>query len=474
MSSYDVIVVGAGISGLYAANQLAAQHNNNKVLVLEATERIGGRVRVDQIDKFAPGAHLHVGAEFLHGKSKSKIMDIVQNIGLEAVELPAWPDYLYYVVDRQSPELIKYDHAVERDPKLESAVEACYQLKHLPFSTDLGKSDISADRYLLDVCKISNRHFQLVDAAFANDMGESYVNTGLDELIQENISWTYGDEYLIVPQGLHSITKYLAQGLNIQLRSPVIKIDYFQSDGLVKVTTKNEAGLGTSELFAKRVLVTVPLGVLKADMIHFSPPLPLEKVKAIESIGFSPAIKVFLKFSRRFWPKDLFDVVCADSVFPELWTISSKYKGKTSSGYELVTFFTMGAKARKLISTVSSKKLVDLCLEQMNEVFGSKLQQPSKPVFEYFLDSKVYIWDEDHAPYARGGYSYPTPNAHRQRVMLAKPMKSLENLKRGVHCNSTAGQVFFAGEACSLGVNPCLHGAIETAEIAVKSIRESF
>jgi monoamine oxidase len=477
---YDVVVVGAGISGLHTASLLSQQ--GFKVLVLEATQRIGGRVRVDRLDDFAPGAPLHIGAEFLHGKSKSKIMDLIGEYGLTAVELPAWPDYLFYSVSDKHThaELIKYDEAAEKDPKLDAAVEACCQLKHLPFSKDANKKDITTDRYLLDTCKISNRHFQLVDAAFANDMGESYANTGLDELIQENICWTYGDEYVIVPEGLDMITKRLSEKLNVRLNCPVTNIDYSKNQRLITVTHQNPNRHGSTKVLCKKVVITVSLGVLKAEMIQFSPPLPASKVDAIRSIGFASAAKIIIKFSQKFWPDDLFDVVCADSMFPELWTISDEHRGGKKLGFELVTFFVMGQKAQKLLSSLNNQQLIKACLDQMDQLFASQFKvddesfnHASSPAHYFFMDARVFVWDEQQAPYTRGGYSYPTVNALGKRAELAKPVAPSDKQGKGKHGDLVDCRLFFAGEACNVGVNPCLHGALETAEIAVKSLIQS-
>ena len=67
------------------------------------------------------------------------------------------------------------------------------------------------------------------------------------------------------------------------------------------------------------MLVTVPLPVLKDEDIEFNPPLPAEKVKAIKTIGMDNAIKIVMKFSRKFWPSEVHGVICADTFLPELW-----------------------------------------------------------------------------------------------------------------------------------------------------------
>jgi monoamine oxidase len=62
-TDYDVIVVGAGVSGLVAAQRLVAADGELKVLVLEARDRIGGRVY--SVDRPEITRHADLGAQFL-------------------------------------------------------------------------------------------------------------------------------------------------------------------------------------------------------------------------------------------------------------------------------------------------------------------------------------------------------------------------------------------------------------------------
>ncbi|KAL7693151.1 putative amine oxidase, FAD/NAD(P)-binding domain superfamily [Plasmopara halstedii] len=62
---HDVIVIGAGAAGLRCANQLVHTKGVEDVLVVEASDRIGGRVMTNT--SFIPGFHVEMGAEFLHG-----------------------------------------------------------------------------------------------------------------------------------------------------------------------------------------------------------------------------------------------------------------------------------------------------------------------------------------------------------------------------------------------------------------------
>ena len=58
------MIVGAGIAGLYAAHNLFINHPNLSVLVLEANNYLGGRIKTDET--FAAPMRLALGAEFIH------------------------------------------------------------------------------------------------------------------------------------------------------------------------------------------------------------------------------------------------------------------------------------------------------------------------------------------------------------------------------------------------------------------------
>src|SRR5262252_6197865 len=82
MSAKTIVIVGAGVAGLAAARDLSRA--GGKVIVLEARDRIGGRVFTLK-DKRSAGP-IELGAEFLHGKSPA-LWQIVQAANLKPYEV---------------------------------------------------------------------------------------------------------------------------------------------------------------------------------------------------------------------------------------------------------------------------------------------------------------------------------------------------------------------------------------------------
>jgi len=114
---------------------------------------------------------------------------------------------------------------------------------------------------------------------------------------------------------------HLARGLRIETGCPVASIEADAAaaagsgDGFPCAVVARDG----RRLRARRVVVTVPLPVLRDGDIRFSPPLSAAKVAAAQSMSFANGVKIVLKFSRPAWPANCHGVVCADSLIPEMW-----------------------------------------------------------------------------------------------------------------------------------------------------------
>ncbi len=108
-----------------------------------------------------------------------------------------------------------------------------------------------------------------------------------------------GEEFpgpdVLLPDGYLNLLETLTDGLDIQLDTPVVAIDW--ADERPVVTTPTETSTHD------HVLVTLPLGLLKVGRILFSPELPTPKLDAIERLGMGLLNKVFLEFSEQFWDR---------------------------------------------------------------------------------------------------------------------------------------------------------------------------
>ncbi|GBG78364.1 hypothetical protein CBR_g26393 [Chara braunii] len=369
---HDVVVIGAGIAGLEAARSLRKLDPSISVLVVEASDRIGGRV--EHIDGIAP-YHIELGPEFLHGANNSSMFQLSKAMGCRLHEY-AYPDRFYFGAERR---MVKREE-LDADAEVARVHELFANLADEAIDQYTGENDTSVADYLRRK-GVKESMMKLADALYANDFGCSLTELGVAECIQEARSWSFGDSYFILDRPVSSIIQWLAEGTNIRLLWPVAAIDY-SLENAVRV-----ASVDGRALQARRVIVTVPITILRDGDIQFSPALPLEKLRMIQSINMSNAMKVVMAFSERFWPEDLFDVVCTDCFLPEIWMTSAtlsrpappssslrsfsplRCPSSANLGKVAVVGFVAGERAKEM-SQFSHDKIFRKALSQLDEMFG--------------------------------------------------------------------------------------------------------
>lgn len=288
-----VAVVGAGFAGLAAARRLA--DTGLRVTVLEARDRIGGRTRTDA----SLGAPIDIGASWIHGTQGNPITALANDVGAKTVETD-FDDFALF------------DGHEEVDPNATSGL-----------LNEWGKIDIGLDGLSEHAGDSASVADGLAEVADMNDPLTSWLVasqiTGEYAADPHRLSlrW-FGSEGemdgpdVLLPGGYTQLSQHLARGLDIRQNTTVRRIAY--DDAGVQIETS--AGLVT----ANRVIVTVPLGVLKADAIAFDPPLPQPKRDAVARLGFGLLNKVVLAFDQPFWPQSrpMIGLVGADQPVSDL------------------------------------------------------------------------------------------------------------------------------------------------------------
>ena len=156
----------------------------------------------------------------------------------------------------------------------------------------------------------------------------------------------------------------------IQFNSPVTSVDYSKNE--VIVTTSN----GDKQK-AKKVLVSVSIGVLNSNMITFNPELGPKKMEAIESISFEPGFKVIMKFNEKFYPDAIeLKVKNGEKVF---YDMAFKKGAKT----HILGFLCKGEEAKKYYSLVSEKKIISKIINELDEIFDGKASQTYLHEYRY-------------------------------------------------------------------------------------------
>jgi monoamine oxidase len=187
---------------------------------------------------------------------------------------------------------------------------------------------------------------------------------------------------------------------------------------------------------AKRVIVTLPLGVLQSGTVRFTPSLT-QKHGALEKLESGPVIRVAMVFHSRFWNPKVAFYHAPQAPFPTFWT-------PLPIRAPLLTAWAGGPKAARLAGR-GSQALVHLALQTVESVLQMKADLAA---------AYVHDWRAD--PYARGGYSYVKVNGERARAQLAKPLQET---------------LFFAGEATNTeGESGTVGGALQSGVRAAQEI----
>lgn len=157
---------------------------------------------------------------------------------------------------------------------------------------------------------------------------------------------------------------------NIQYNSSVVAIDY--SNNKVELTLKNG-----EKITADKVLVTVPIGVLKSGNIEFIPGLDAKKTKAIQNVSYLPGFKLALKFSETFYP----NVVSCKTKEGSKEFYDYAYKKESKN--HILGLLSTGSSAEAYYRLESKQAIVDAVISELDLMFDGKASKHYTGEFIY-------------------------------------------------------------------------------------------
>jgi polyamine oxidase len=510
-SGYDAIVVGAGLSGLAAAKELI--HLGHSVLILEANDRIGGRGYVGQIgDAKVP---IDYGGAWIHGVSTNPLTALVDAMGFHRTRSEL--DVPYYVDGHRASEeqtklfnaaIEEYEEAVGLAAAAEQSEHAlveyacsaaskirdrtttpeelCGQLiRSMPDKTAArllcGRARrLRTDPSVQAFCTEARRKIRVTD-----DVAEHYVprnarfkdvlpllitNAGpletaaelKDSSAVDSAEFAAGEDDLI-NKGLGAFVEKFGEGIPVCLDSPVTKIAYSEKGVEVQA--------GDRRYQASNALVTVSVGVLRANRITFEPALPAWKRDAIDHLQMGNMQKVIIPFK-----KDIFR-----DERPNSWVL---YEGDLEKERRVMAFvikplgtniaigFFGGDWARELEGRCQGQehgsgprsksgcddRAINIATAALSRIYGEG------PVKDSIQSNEIHVtrWSLDET--SLGAYSVPVPGHWDKREILRRPVgpgKDGEGTKR----------LFFAGEGAARAIyNGSYPGAYESGVDAARVI----
>ena len=194
------------------------------------------------------------------------------------------------------------------------------------------------------------------------------------------------DNIFIANDSYQSIINHLSEGHDIKLNK-VVKQIYWNTE-LNRVTCEND------EIFCARlgIVCTLPLGVLKKNLVQFTPPLPEEKVASIEKLGISVLNIILIEFRRCFWPKKKTFFANLSPNSPEKFCFV--FNLLETSGKNILKIY-LGSDQARSIETLSDEDILMNTLENLHSMF--KCDMPHHRSFY------VTRWNQD--PFSFGSYS---------------------------------------------------------------------
>ncbi|MBT4061104.1 MAG: FAD-dependent oxidoreductase [Lentimicrobiaceae bacterium] len=408
-----VLVIGAGVSGLAAAKYLSSR--NVTVNVIEAQSKVGGRLKTNRSLDIA----FDEGASWIHGPDGNPITELISPSGVNT-----------FPTNDNNVEVYDINGSVYDENVLDTSENAYNNiLNSLAGSIDKSFEEVFYDNYPQYK---NNRLWSYMLSAFLefDTGGDISELSSLDYYDDEEFS---GDD-IIVTNGYDRIADYLAKGLNIELNKKVTGIDYSASKVLVSTTDQ--------EFSADYVIVTVPLGVLKNNVVNFTPSLSGNIQNSINNLKMGTVNKFLCVWDTPFWDTNLQYI----GYTPETMGKFNYFLNlnKFSESNALMTF-AFGDYS-KTTENMADNEVIDEIMNHLKSIYGSGIPEPTK-----FLRTK---WVSNE--YTFGSYSFATNGTRTSDFSVFE--ESMNN------------KLFFAGEHTSKDYRGTVHGAYNSGFRAAEQI----
>lgn len=436
----DVAVIGAGAAGLVALREL--DRAGVRVIGLEARDRIGGRVFTLH-DPFS-SVPIEFGAEFIHGRPP-EIVDEAKSSKLTVYDVSYRSSY----IDTASGTIRENDGLSDDVDRLMSdLVEFADSGKDMPFAEWVHRTSYS------DAVKRRATSFvEGFNAAHKERIG--VASLALDTRASEEIG---ADRNHRIFNGYEAVMRSILGGVQntdskLRLNRVVERVEWVP--GNVTVHARSRTTGDVEKIRCRKVIITVPLGVLQAEpdskgAIRFDPE-PAIILESARRLCFGQVMRVVLRFREAFWEDvpqlpDASFLFSEERLFPTWWTASPV---RTS----IIVGWSAGPNADSLLDK-PEQEIIGAALASL-----ARMTLCDAPRLRQLLErSYLHKWNDD--PFARGAYSYVPAGALRARDRLTEPV---------------AGTLYFAGEATeNSGHGATVNGAMATGKRAAAQVFKSL
>jgi len=401
----DIVVIGAGAAGIAAARRIMAA--NRKVIVVEATNQIGGRCQTDSSTFEVP---FDRGARWMHNPDTNPMIKLARAAGLEITTAP-------------SGQKIRIGRRNARPGETEEFLAALVRANRA--------IDDASRR--LDVSCASVLPKDLGDWAGAAEfvLGANFAGKDLKDLsVGDKARAQDRNTAIACRQGLGTLIAKLGEQVPLSLSTPANRISWGSRD----VTVETPSG----KIAARAAVITVSSNVLAAGYIKFTPDIPKRTLEAAGRLTLGSYDRIALQM-----PGNPLGLSRDDVVIEQSNSTRTALMYANMGGSSLCTIDVAGSFGRDL-SAQGERAMVAFATEWLTKLFGSDAANAVKK-------SSATRWDA--APFALGAMSAAGPGGQASRKILTEPI----------------GCMYLAGEATHETLWGTIDGAWESGERAAEA-----
>jgi monoamine oxidase len=413
----EIVVVGGGLAGLSAA--IALTDHGRDVVLLEARERVGGRVWTVR-EPFDDDLHAEAGAEYINA-GHEHVMRALDRFGIAGGQAPSAPRvYSFLGREVEGSSVARFGEREARDARLLGTKAAALGRKvtdpeHPWDSLQAEHLDARSVADWLDAIQLSPITRRYLDIWHRLDYSTENSRISLLQFARDDRLYrsAEGSGTGRPREGMDALPRamHAALGSRVKLGTRVTGIHHHDSGVTLEMQTEGRV----QSLNAGQAIIAIPATVLR--QIPITPNLPDDQRQAVHGLQYGTVVKVMLQFSRRFWlsPRRIRGMM-TDRPFLSAWDATRDQPGERG----IMGTYTGGEFGRRLLDMDNDERIA-WCVSQLEEVLpGAR---------EHFERGVCAVWDRD--PFTQGTYSYFAPGEmSRFAPVLARP----------------CGRLHFAGE----------------------------
>jgi monoamine oxidase len=401
----DIVVVGAGAAGIAAARRIMAA--NRKVIVVEASNQIGGRCQTDVSTFDVP---FDRGARWMHNPETNPMIKLARSAGLEIATAP-------------QGQKIRIGRRNARPGEIEEFLAALVRANRA-IDDAARRSDVSCASVLPKDLGVWADTAEFVLGASFSGKDLKDISVGDKARAQDR------NTAIACRQGLGTLIAKLGEQVPVALSTPANRIAWGSRD----VSVETSAG----KILARAAVITVSTNVLAAGNIKFTSELPKRALDAASKLSLGSYDRIALQI-----PGNPLGLARDDIVVEQSNSMKTALIYANVGGSSLCSIDVGGSFGRDL-SAEGEAAMVAFAKEWLGKLFGSDAAAAVNK-------SSATRWNA--APFALGAMSAASPGGQSSRKVLSEPI----------------GCMYLAGEATHETLWGTIDGAWESGERAAEA-----